>query len=202
MARYTGPKHKLARREGVNILEKMSPSLERRLNVPPGVSSRRRGRRKASEYGLQLREKQQLKRSYGLLEKQFRKYIEEAQKSRENTDEMLIQLLEGRLDSVVYRLGFANSRNMARQFVTHGHVTVDGKKVSIPSYQVKIGERIALSPKLLKNAVLKEHIDNSASNLLPFLERKDTVGKLSRKPAKDEVPNTADYQLVVEFYSR
>lgn len=202
MARYTGPKHKLARREGVNILEKVSTSLERRLNILPGSQSRRGGRRKPSEYGLQLREKQQLKRSYGLLEKQFRKYVEMAQKSQESTDEMLIQLLEERLDNVVYRLGFANSRNMARQFVTHGHVLVDGKKVTIPSYRVKIGQKISLSPKLLKNEVLKLHIDESASNLLPYLERKDTVGRLSKKPTREEVPNPADYQLVIEFYSR
>lgn len=200
MARYTGPKHKLARREGVNILEKNSSTLERRLNVPPGMLSRRR--RKPSEYGLQLREKQQLKRSYGLLEKQFRKYVEMAQKSSQNTDEMLIQLLEERLDNVVYRLGLANSRNMARQFVTHGHVTIDGKKVSIPSYNVKIGEKIALSEKLLKNDVLRLFVEQSASNLLPYLERKATIGRLIKKPTIEEVPNPSDYQLVVEFYSR
>ncbi len=202
MARYTGPKHKLARREGVNILEKSSVSLERRLNVTPGPQSRRGGRRKMSEYGMQLREKQKLKRSYGLLEKQFRKYVEMAQKSRENTDEMLIQLLEGRLDNVVYRLGFANSRNMARQFVSHGHVLVDGKKVTIPSYNVRIGEKIALSKKLLSNEVLKLRIDEMAENVLPYLERKDVTGKLCRLPLREEVPNPADYQLVIEFYSR
>jgi small subunit ribosomal protein S4 len=202
MARYTGPKHKLARREGVNILEKESGSLERRLNILPGMQPRRGGRRKPSEYGLQLREKQQLKRAYGLLEKQFRKYIEMAEKSRESTDEMLIQLLEGRLDNMVYRLGFANSRNQARQFVSHGHVLVDGKRVNIPSYNVKIGEKISLSKKLLQNEVLKLHIDETASNLLPFLKRKDTVGGLLKKPTRDEVPNPADYQLVIEFYSR
>lgn len=202
MARYTGPKHKLARREGVNILEKSSGSLERRLNILPGIQSRRGGRRKPSEYGMQLREKQKLKRSYGLLEKQFRKYVEMAQKSRENTDEMLIQLLEGRLDNVVYRLGFANSRNMARQFVSHGHVIVDGKKVTIPSYNVKLGQKVTLAKKLLQNEILKNHIEETASNLLPYLERKDTVGKLSKKPTREEVPNPADYQLVIEFYSR
>lgn len=202
MARYTGPKHKIARREGVNILEKANASLERRLNILPGIQSRRGGRRKPSEYGLQLREKQKLKRSYGLLEKQFRKYVEMAQASRENTDEMLIQLLEGRLDNVVYRLGFANSRNQARQFVSHGHVLVDGKKVTIPSYNVKIGEKVSLDKKLLKNEVLKLHVEETAANVLPYLERKDVVGKLSRKPMREEVPNPADYQLVIEFYSR
>lgn len=202
MARYTGPKHKIARREGVNILEKSSGSLERRLNVTPGIQSRRGGRRKMSEYGLQLREKQKLKRSYGLLEKQFRKYVEMAQKSQKNTDERLIQLLEGRLDNVVYRLGFANSRNQARQFVSHGHVLVDGKKVTIPSYNVKIGEKVSLSKKLLSNEVLKLMIDESEANLLPYLERKNVLGKLSRLPLREEVPNPADYQLVIEFYSR
>ncbi len=202
MARYTGPKHKIARREGINLLEKSSGSLERRLNVMPGSQARRGGRRKPSEYGLQLREKQKLKRSYGLLEKQFRNYVEAAQASRENTDEMLIQLLEGRLDNVVYRLGFANSRNQARQFVSHGHVLVDGAKVNIPSFNVKIGQKVSLDKKLLANEVLKIHIDESASNLLPYLERKDIVGKLSRKPTREEVPNPADYQLVIEFYSR
>lgn len=202
MARYTGPKHKLARREGVNILEKASGSLERRLNILPGIQSRRGGRRKTSEYGLQLREKQKLKRSYGLLEKQFRKYVEMAQKSQQNTDEMLIQLLEGRLDNVVYRLGFANSRAQARQYVSHGHVLVDGKKVTIPSYNVKIGEKVSLDKKLLGNEVLKLHVEETTSNMLSYFERKDTVGKLSRKPTRDEVPNPADYQLVIEFYSR
>lgn len=202
MARYTGPKHKLARREGVNILEKSSVSLERRLTVSPGIQSRRGGRRKMSEYGLQLREKQKLKRSYGLLEKQFRKYVEMAQKSQRNTDEMLIQLLEGRLDNVVYRLGFANSRNQARQFVSHGHIFVDGKRVTIPSYNVKIGEKISPSKKLLANEVLKLKMDESAANTLPYLERKDVTGKLSRLPVREEVPNPADYQLVIEFYSR
>lgn len=203
MARYKGPKHKLARREGINIFEKSSGSLERRLNILPGMQARRGGgRRKTSEYGLQLREKQKLKRSYGLLEKQFRKYVEIAQKSQENTDEMLIQLLEGRLDNVVYRLGFANSRNQARQFVSHGHVVVDGKKVTIPSYNVKIGEKISLDKKLLSNELLKVSIEEAGSNLLSYFERKDTVGKISRKPTRDEVPNPADYQLVIEFYSR
>lgn len=202
MARYTGPKHKLARREGVNILEKSSVSLERRLNVMPGTQSRRGRRQKTSEYGLQLREKQKLKRSYGLLEKQFRNYVEMAEKSRENTDEMLIQLLEGRLDNVVYRLGFATSRNMARQLVSHGHVIVDGSKVTIPSYNVKIGQKVTLSKKILANEVLKQRIEESKANLLSYLERKDAVGKLSKKPTRDEVPNPADYQLVIEFYSR
>ncbi len=201
MARYTGPKHRLARREGVNILEKTSATLERRLNIPPGVHGRR-GRRKASEYALQLREKQQLKRSYGLLERQFRKYVEMAQKSTSSTDEVLIQLLESRLDNVVYRLGLAKSRTMARQLVTHGHVLVDGKKLTIPSYQVQIGEKISLSGKILKNEDLKLHIETTEPNILPYFERKNAIGKLKSVPKRDQVPNPSDYQLVIEFYSR
>src|SRR3990172_6119523 len=107
MARYTGPKHKLARREGVNIIEKASKSLDRRLNMLPGVHGRKGRRKKISEYGMQLREKQKLKGIYGLLEKQFTKYVKEAEKTKGNTEEALLQLLEGRLDNIVYRLGFA-----------------------------------------------------------------------------------------------
>lgn len=201
MARYTGPKHRLARREGVNILEKSSATLERRLNIPPGVHGRR-GRRKASEYSLQLREKQQLKRAYGLLERQFRKYVEMAQNSTNSTDEMLIQYLESRLDNVVYRLGLAKSRTMARQLVTHGHIQVEGKKVTIPSYQVKIGEKISLSGKILKNEDLKLFIESTEPNILPYLERKNAIGQLKSMPTRDQVPNPSDYQLVIEFYSR
>ncbi len=202
MGRYTGPKHRLARREGINIIEKSSGSLERRLVVPPGMHGRKGSRRKVSEYGLQLREKQKLKRSYGLMEKQFRNYVERAQKSTISTDDALVQFLETRLDNIVYRLGFAKSRAGARQFVTHGHVTVDGQKVTAPSYKVKEGEAVSLSPKLMKNEALMAFVEESASNVLPYLERKNRIGKLSRKPIKDEVPNPADYQLVIEFYSR
>lgn len=201
MARYTGPKHRLARREGVNILEKNAGSLARRLTLAPGVHGAKR-KRKLSEYGLQLRQKQMLKRSYGLLEKQFRKYVEMAEKSSKSTDVMLVQYLESRLDNVVYRLGLAKSRNQARQFVSHGLVLVDDQKVSIPSYQVKVGQKITIAPKLLKNEDLKAFIDESASKVLPYLERKAIFGKLKRTPLKEEVPNPSDYQLVIEFYSR
>lgn len=202
MARYTGPKHRLARREGINILEKSSASLERKLTIPPGAHGRKGTRRKTSEYGLQLREKQKLKRSYGLLEKQFRNYVEAAQKSHVSTDDALIQMLESRLDNVVYRLGFAKSRAGARQYVTHGHVTVDGVKVNAPSYKVKEGQAITISEQLFKNEVLKQYVEESVANLLPYFERKNKIGKLARKPLKDEVPNPAEYQLVIEFYSR
>lgn len=127
MARYTGPKHKLARREGVNILDKTSASLQRRLNIPPGVHGRKRKKR-LSEYGHQLREKQKARMMYGLLESQFKTMFQNSEKQEAETGEFLISSLESRLDNVVYRLGFAKSRFQARQMVSHVHVLVNGKK--------------------------------------------------------------------------
>lgn len=196
MARYTGPKHRLARLEGVNILEKTSNSLERRLNIIPGIHGKR-GRRKVSEYGLQLREKQKLKRIYGLLEKQFRKYVSQAQKSKANTENILVELLESRLDNMVYRAGLAKSRTHARQLVSHGHALVNGKKINIPSYAVKEGDEIALDAKMIK--FIEEKEDYAT---LPFILREKNSAKLVRMPKSEEVPNPVDYQLVIEFYSR
>jgi len=196
MARYTGPKHRLARLEGVNILEKTSNSLERRLNIIPGIHGKR-GRRKVSEYGLQLREKQKLKRIYGLLEKQFRKYVSQAQKSKANTENILVELLESRLDNMVYRTGLAKSRTNARQLVSHGHALVNGKKINIPSYAVKEGDEITLDSKMIKFIEEKEDYVT-----LPFVLREKNSGKLVHMPKSEEVPNPVDYQLVIEFYSR
>src|SRR5579872_1084915 len=150
MARYTGPKHKIARREGVNILDKTSNTLIRRLSIKPGIHGAKRAK-KLSEYGQQLREKQKAKAVYGILERQFRKMVDSVANRQGDTSELLISLLETRLDNVVYRLGFAKTRFMARQFVGHGHVLVNGKKVTIPSYQVKTGDLIELSQKIQKN---------------------------------------------------
>ncbi len=195
MARYTGPKHRLARLEGVNILEKVSPSLERRLTTIPGIHGKK-GRRKVSEYGLQLREKQKLKKIYGLLEKQFRNYVDLAQRKKANTEDVLVSLLETRLDNVVYRLGYANSRAQARQFVSHKHVFVNDKIVNIPSYKVAEGDTIKLDPKLVNKEETEEKV------LLPFVSRTADAGKLERSPESADVPNPVDYQLVIEFYSR
>lgn len=200
MARYTGPKHKLARREGVNILEKQSQSLERRLNVIPGSHSKRR--KKFSEYGLQLREKQKLKRIYGLLERQFRRYVEEAQKSQENTEEALMQVLESRLDNMLFRLNLAKSRPMARQFVTHRHVMVNGKRVNIPSYRIKPGDVVQLSKGLLEKNPDVQKLIEEETELLPYLSRKNGEGKIKRLPTPEEIQNPVDYHLVIEFYSR
>lgn len=201
MARYTGPKHRLARREGVNILDKTSPSLLKRLNVPPGVHGHKRGR-KLSEYGIQLREKQKVKRMYGVLEKQFRRYVEKAQKKRGNTGEALLRLLETRLDNVVYRLGFTNSRPMARQLVSHGHIRVDGQRVTIPSYQVKPGETITLSDKALNMPVVKKLLEERELNIPSFLNRQGPVGKLEEVPSRDQVALDVNEKLIIEYYSR
>lgn len=201
MGKYTGPKHRLARREGINILEKESRSLDRRLSIPPGIHGKK-GRRKISEYGQQLREKQKLKRMYGLYEKQFQKYVTMAQKKRQNTPEALLQLLETRLDSFVFRAGLAKTRTQARQMVSHRHIIVNGQKVNIPSYAVRDGETVEISPKFLqKNEVLKQWIGEK--EVIPsFIERKDMTAKLLRVPTEEEVQNPVDYQLVIEFYSR
>ena len=141
MARDRGPRHKLSRREGVNLTGKASDSLERRLDVPPGGG---RGHRRTSDYGMRLRAKQRVKREYGLLERAFRRVFDQALRLPGITGHNLLILLERRLDNVVYRLGFARTRPMARQLVTHGHIVVNDEKNTIPSYQVAVGETIML----------------------------------------------------------
>lgn len=201
MARYTGPKHRLARREGVNILEKDSPSLLKRLNVRPGVHGHKRTR-KLSEYGLQLREKQKVKRIYGVLERQFRRYVREAQRKKGDSSESLLRLLETRLDNIVYRLGFSPSRPMARQLVSHGHVRIDGTRVNIPSYQVKVGEAIGLGDKAMKIPTVGKLLEEKEVHVPPFLERKGPQGRLVRVPDTSEVPLNVDAKLIMEYYSR
>lgn len=200
MARYTGPKHKISRRHGINLLEKSSASLLRRLNIPPGVHGKKLKRR-PSEFGQQLREKQKAKAVYGLLEKQFAGMVASVQKQKGETGSLLIAMLERRLDNVVYRLGFAKNRTMARQFVSHGHVAVDGKKITIPSYEVKPGSVITLSQKIKEIPdVIK--LLNDEQIILPFLERKDTAGKLTRVPTREDVQVPFNVQLIIEYYSR
>lgn len=201
MARYTGPKHRLARREKSNIFEKTSASLERRLNVPPGMHGHRGGR-KPSDYALQLREKQKTKRTYGLLERQFRKYFENALKEKGTTGELLLQRLELRLDNIIYRLGLVPSRNMARQLVSHGHVLVDNQKVTIPSYSPKIGSTISLKQKALEIPAVKKCLEEKSQNLPAWIERKGPVGKVIKQPSMEEIDADLNPQLIVEFYSR
>ena len=200
MARYTGPKHKLARREGVNILDKTSASLQRRLNVPPGIHGRKRTKR-LSEYGEQLREKQKLKAMYGLLEKQLVKMVNLLEHIKGDTGEQLVSLLETRLDNIVYRLGFAKSRPEARQYVSHGHVTVDGKKVNIPSYRVKPNQVVAISDKFVHNTQIAKNLSEDTA-VPEWLEKKAAVGKVVRLPNRDEMEKAIQEQLIVEYYSR
>lgn len=200
MARYTGPKHRLVRREGVNVLDKSSASLQRRMNIPPGVHARKRKKR-LSEYGVQLREKQKAKATYGLLEKQFKKLFKYAETQKAETGEVLVGLLETRLDNVVYRVGFARSRAGARQLVSHGHVLVNGKKVSIPSYQLKADDVLTVSAKSQQNPLVLQAMDER-KEFVPYVVREGASGKLLRTPKKEDLEVPFDTQLIIEYYSR
>ncbi len=200
MARYTGPKHKQSRREGINLLDKTSASLQRRLNIPPGQHARKRKKR-ISEYGGQLREKQKAKATYGLLEKQFKKLFKYAENQKAETGELLVGLLETRLDNVVYRLGFSRSRAGARQLVSHGHVMVNGKKVNIPSYQVKEDDLITVSTKSQQNPAVLQAMEER-KEFVPYVVREGASGKLLRMPKKEDLEVPFDTQLIIEYYSR
>lgn len=199
MARYTGPKDRLSRREGFDLF---GTGLKlTRLTVPPGVHGPK-GTRGSSQYGKQLREKQKVKRLYGLLEKQFRKYVEIALKSRGNTGEKLIGLLEKRLDNVIFRLGFAPSRPSARQIVSHGHVLVDGKKVNIPSYELKVGQTVSLDTKGMNIPVVAKLLKSEEIKVPLWLEKKAVVGKVARDPKREDITEPISEKDIVEFYSR
>jgi small subunit ribosomal protein S4 len=200
MARYTGPKHRLARREGVNILDKTSTSLQRRLSVPPGVHGRKRKRR-LSEYGLQLREKQKAKVIYGMLEKQFKRMVNDVSNQKGDTGELLLSLLETRLDNVVYRLGFGKTRYMSRQMVTHGHVMVNGKKLSIPSYQVQEKDVISISETMQKNPDIMV-LAEGEQHILPYLKKDGKKGMLVRMPKREDIEVPFNTQQIIEYYSR
>jgi small subunit ribosomal protein S4 len=200
MSRYTGPKRRLSRREGMPLFAKDVKALERKGATPPGHRGTK-VRPRVTDYGTQLREKQKAKRMFGLTERQFRNTFETASKTKGATGETFLSLLESRLDNVVYKLGFTKSRPEARQIVNHGHVTVDGKKVDIPSYRVKPNSVIAISAKFVDNTQVKKNLESSSS-LPEWLERKATVGKFLRIPTRDEMEQAINEQLIVEFYSR
>ena len=200
MARYTGRKRRLSRREGVALFAKDAAFIERKGAIAPGQHIGR-SRRKPSEYGIQLREKQKARRIYGVLERQFANYYEEASKKRGNTGQALLGLLETRLDNVAYRLGFAPSRAGARQLVSHGHISVDGKKVSIPSFRVKPGSTVAIFGKMLDNTQVQKSL-KSSETLPEWLERQATVGKVLRWPSREEMEQGINEQMIVEYYSR
>ena len=200
MARYTGPKDRLSRREGVDLFGKGVKLT--RINVTPGVHGPKGQMRGPSQYGKQLREKQKVKRLYGVMEKQFRKYIEKAFRTKGNTAETLFELLETRLDNVVYRLKFAATRPQARQLVTHKHILLNGKKVNIPSYKVKVGDAIALSSKAASLEAVKKLLDDENVIIPEWVKRKGAIGSVVRMPKREDVVEPITEQDIIEFYSR
>ena len=202
MSRYTGPKNKKARRIGKDLeLTTSSQKLLRRLGIPPGQHGRR-GRRRISDYGKQLLEKQRVKWTYGVQERQFRRYFQNALKKKGQTGEELLRTLERRLDNVVYRLALTPTRSMARQLVNHGHVRVDGKKVSIPSYATKPGNVISLSDKALKIPQTEALAKEKKPDIPAWLSRKAAVGKIERLPVREDMDADINEQYIVEVYSR
>ena len=200
MGRDRGPKHKLSRREGKDLFGTGGQSLERRLTQPPGMHTQKRPRR-ASVYAEQLREKQKVKRMYGLREEQFRRLVSTAVKTKEQTGLALLRLLERRLDNVIYRLGLARSRPQARQLVTHGLIRVNGQRINIPSYMVVPGEEIAIKDNARKIPDVQELIE-SPPYVPGWLERRDGGGMVLREPNRDEIDQDINEQRIVEFYSR
>lgn len=174
----------------------------RRNAGPPGQHGQK-GHKKLSEYGIQLREKQKVKRMYGVLERQFSKYFKIASAKKAATGEALLQILETRLDNIVYRLDLAESRPQARQLVSHGHVMVNGKKVTIPSFNVKIGDVISLSPKTANLPFIKKLTEEKKDAQLPsWLSKAATVGKVQKLPKREELESDINERLIVEYYSR
>ena len=203
MARYTGPKDKISRRFGVPIFGP-TKTLETK-NYPPGMHGPKGSRRKATEYSIALAEKQKLRYQYGLLERQFRRYFSIAQETRGVTGEILLQLLETRLDNVVYKLGFANGRCAARQLVGHGHVTVNGRKVDVSSFRVRVGDVVAIKENPRSRSLVSRNLELTQIAPVPdwlSVEKDCFKGTVSRIPTRDEIAPIVNEQLVVELYSR
>lgn len=199
MARYTGPKDRLSRREGFDLFGKGSKLT--RLNVPPGVHGTRMTRA-PSQYGKQLREKQKAKRLYGIMEKQFKKYVDKAMEAKGNTGDRILSFLERRLDNTIYRLGFTPTRPGARQLVSHRHVLVNGKKLNIASYQVKIGDTISITDKGQAIPAVKKQIGEKNVTIPGWLKRKAVVGVVEKYPTAEDVIEPISIQDIVEYYSR
>ncbi|WP_150914362.1 30S ribosomal protein S4 [Marinobacter halotolerans] len=206
MARYIGPKCKLSRREGTDLFLKSGVrALDTKCNIetPPGMHGARRGR--LSEYGVQLREKQKVRRIYGVLEKQFRNYYKEAARGKGATGENLLQLLEGRLDNVVYRMGFGSTRAECRQLVSHKAILVNDKLVNIPSYQVKPGDVVSVREKAKNQLRVKGALDLSSSRAPVSWVEVDASkmsGVYSSVPERTELPADINENLIVELYSK
>lgn len=208
MARYVGPTCKLCRREGVELFLKgerclLGKCAVKKRNYPPGMHGRRRV--KYSDYGIQLREKQKMKRMYGLMEAQFRNYFKVAAKSPVITGEKLIHLLEGRLDNVLYRMGFASSRAQGRQFALHGRILVNDRKVNLPSYQVKPEDMVSVNEKGKQMHVIQANLEAALQRGIPpwvEVDAEKMTGKLLRMPTKEEIALPVEESLVIELYSR
>ncbi len=207
MARYLGPKAKLSRREGTDLLLKSarrSISDKAKFDSKPGQHGRTSGQR-TSDFGLQLREKQKVKRIYGVLERQFRRYFAEADRRRGNTGSNLLSLLESRLDNVVFRMGFASTRAEARQLVSHKGVTVNGQSVNIPSYSVKTGDVVAVREKSKGQARVKEALELAKQIGFPAwveVAADKAEGTFKKVPDRDEFGSDINESLIVELYSR
>jgi small subunit ribosomal protein S4 len=208
LARYTGPQCRICRRETEKLFLKGDRcytekcAIERR-QYPPGQHGQRRG--KLSDYGIQLREKQKVRNSYGLLEKQFRNYFYRAERKKGVTGEVLLQFLETRLDNVVYRMGFAANRNSARQLVTHAHFLVNGREVNIPSYRVQVGDTVEVKEPSREVDIIKESIVRAEQRGIPSwieVDPRNFKGKVLQIPSREDTQLTAQEQLIVELYSK
>ncbi|GAT34844.1 small subunit ribosomal protein S4 [Terrimicrobium sacchariphilum] len=203
MARYTGPKTKVSRRYGTLIHG--SPKAFERKSYPPGQHGPKGSRRKLSDYALALAEKQKLRFQYGVLERQFRRYFALASSKRGVTGEILLQLLETRLDNVVQKLGFAKTLRAARQLVSHGHVTVNGRKTNASSMNVKPGDKVAVKPAERSKRLAVKAIDQTSAHATPDwlqVDKDALVGTVVRIPTRDDINPIVNEQLVVELYSR
>lgn len=206
MARYRGPKGKLVRRFGANVFE--SPKFDRlleRKSHPPGQHGEKQQRRKVSDYGMQLIEKQKLKCTYGLLEKQFRSTFDRAARKKGVTGENLILLLETRLDNAVFRSGFGTTRMQARQMVNHGHIKVNGRRVNIPSYQLKQGDIVSVRDKENSRTLVAKNVENSPGFQRPAwisMDAEKLSASIQHLPQGDELQTAINTQLIVELYSK
>ncbi|MDD3739439.1 MAG: 30S ribosomal protein S4 [Lentimicrobiaceae bacterium] len=201
MARYTGPKSKIARKFREPIFG--PDKVFKKKNYPPGQHGQSKRRNKQSEYGMQLFEKQKAKYTYGILEKQFRKIFSKANRAKGVTGVVLLQLIESRLDNVVFRLGIAPTRNAARQLVTHRHITVNGKVVNVPSYELAKGDIVAVRERSKSLEVIQNSLAGR-TNKYSWLEWDETLmsGKFMNYPEREEIPETIKEQLIVELYSK
>lgn len=202
MARYIGPKTKIARKFGEPIFG-ADRAFEKK-NYPPGQHGINKRRRKQSEYGVQLQEKQKAKYTYGILEKQFRNMFEKASRSKGVTGEVLLQLLESRLDNVVFRLGIAPSRASARQLVSHRHITVNGEVVNVPSYLLRPGDIVGVREKSKSLETIVNSLEGKSYAQTPWLEwdQAQIAGKFVNRPEREEIPENIKEQLIVELYSK